>query len=98
MLTGGKVLNLAAFLSDQHSFIPSCVQSNATWYKGSGNRCPQIYENAGFPGFFINFGVKRSTPVERNLVLGGNAIKSARYPSDGFSDEREEGCKMLVWL
>jgi len=28
-----------------------------------------IFENAGFPSFFKNFGVKRSTPVERNLVL-----------------------------
>jgi len=83
--------------------IPSCVQSNVTWYKGSGNRCPQnedeisnqpkswgkitlpqrlaglpwypmpigyqdIFENAGFPGFFKNFGVQRSMPIERDLV------------------------------
>jgi len=28
-----------------------------------------IFENDGFPSFFKNFGVQRSTPVERNLVL-----------------------------
>jgi len=43
---------------------------NATWYKGGGNRRPQVFENDGFPSFFKNFGVQRSTPVERNLVLG----------------------------
>jgi len=42
---------------------------NATWYKGGGNRRPQVFENDGFPNFFKNFGVQRSTPVERNLVL-----------------------------
>jgi len=42
---------------------------NATWYKGGGNRRPQVFENDGFPSFFKNFGVQRSTPVERNLVL-----------------------------
>jgi hypothetical protein len=90
---------------DEHHLVPSCVQMNATWYKGGGNRRPQnedeicdqpqgwekltfpqrpigrpwypmpigyqdIFENAGFPSFFKNFGVQRSTPVERNLVLG----------------------------
>jgi hypothetical protein len=28
-----------------------------------------IFENAGFPSFFNNFGVQRSMPIERNLVL-----------------------------
>jgi len=51
--------------------VPSCVQMNATWYKGGGNRHPQVFENDGFPSFFKNFGVQRSTPVERNLVLLG---------------------------
>jgi len=50
------------------ALIPSCVQMNATWYKGGGNRRPQVFENDGFPSFFKNFGVQRSTPVERNLV------------------------------
>jgi len=51
-----------------NDLIPSCVQMNATWYKGGGNRRPQVFENDGFPSFFKNFGVQRSTPVERNLV------------------------------
>ena len=29
-----------------------------------------IFGNDGFPSFFKNFGVQRSTPVERNLVWG----------------------------
>jgi len=53
---------------------------NATWYKGGGNRRPQVFENDGFPSFFKNFGVQRSTPVERNLVLIVTAIENAMKP------------------
>jgi len=60
---------LVASLQPSLGIIPSCVQMNATWYKGGGNRRPQVFENGGFPSFFKNFGVQRSTPVERNLVL-----------------------------
>jgi len=82
--------------------IPSCVQMNATWYKGGGNRRPQVFENDGFPSFFKNFGVQRSTPVERNLVLnhtGAHCTRSSSFQtpcrhSYGLSDIGADAWKM----
>jgi len=65
----GAVMRRLISVQGFYGLIPSCVQMNATWYKGGGNRRSQVFENDGFPSFFKNFGVQRSTPVERNLVL-----------------------------
>ena len=51
------------------SIIPICNQTVAYWYKGGGNRRPQVFENAGFPSFFKNFGVSVQMQFERNLVF-----------------------------
>jgi hypothetical protein len=53
----------------KYGFIPICNQTVAYWYKGGGNRRPQVFENAGFPSFFKNSGVQRSMSIERNLIL-----------------------------